>query len=116
MKQKLLKAFPILIALAAISLICAPLVMLPGCTAPQQRIAVNTLYSTHVTVDGAFTSYVGLAMAGKVATNGVPAAAAAYRQFQIEYNLAVELVAGNTNASAPASVTAAASKVLSLTQ
>lgn len=110
------KFFILACFLAACGLATLPLAMVPGCTAPQQRITVNTLYSTHVTVDGAFTGYMSAVLAGKVATNGVPTVAQAYRDFQTAYNLAVEFVSGNTNAATPPGVTSAAAKVLSLTQ
>jgi hypothetical protein len=109
--KKLLLVF----GFAALALAVPLTLVTPGCTAPQQRIAVNTLFSTHTAVDGAFSSYMSLVLAGKVATNGVPGAAAAYRAFQVEYNLAVQTVAGNTNAAAPVSVTTAAAKVLTAT-
>jgi hypothetical protein len=86
-----------------------------GCTAPQQRVAFNSLYTTHVTVDGAVASYFALVAQGSLPTNDVPALAQDYREFQTAFNLALEIVANNTNAPAPPSVVNAASKVLAIT-
>ena len=108
-------------ALAALCFIVAacvvPMTISPttGCTAPQQRVSVNTLYTTHVTVDAAFTSYMVLVLKGQLTTNNVPQVADAYRDFQEAFNVAVSLVQGNTNAPVSPAVTAAATKVLSLT-
>ncbi len=101
--------------LAVAVTIALPITLIQGCTAPQQRVAFNSLYTTHVTVDGAVASYFALVAQGSLPTNDVPALAQDYREFQTAFNLALEVVANNTNAPAPATVVNAASKVLAIT-
>ena len=106
--RKLLFLIPL-----AISLAMAPSIV-TGCkhTPTQQKVAVNTLLSLHLTVDAALDGYLDLVRNGTLATNAVPKVLASYTQFQIAFNSAVLLVASNTNSAAPPNVGEAATSFL----
>lgn len=78
--------------------------ILIGCTMNQQKISYNTLYSVEKVTQGAYKSYLGLAVSGKVATNDVPKVSQAYNKFQVSMVVALDSVQFNTNALAPVSL------------
>lgn len=87
-----------------------------GCTTSQKRVAYDTLYSSHIATDAAFSSYILLVWQGSLPTNGVPAAAQAYRDFQTVFKAALFAARWDTNSIAPPNVVEAASKVTALTK
>lgn len=80
-----------------------PMLTTIGCktTPTQQKIAVNTLFSLHTTVDVALDGYLDLVNKHLLVTNSVSKVLNAYLTFQSVYNGAVVFVANNTNAVAP---------------
>lgn len=99
---------------AAISIGMMPLSQ--GCAGGPRRAAYNTLYSTHVATDAAFSSYILLVWQGSLPTNGVPAAAQAYRDFQTAFKAALFAARWDTNSATPPNVAEASSKVLTATK
>lgn len=101
----------ITILILAVSITTAPIIT-TGCRTPSsQKIAVNTLYSLHKTADVAMDSYLDLIVQNKITTNNLGRVLKAYDDFQVTYRLAVVIVIGDTNATAPATVLAAASNL-----
>ena len=82
-----------------------------ACNTTQQGVAVKSLASTHDAANTAYTAYMGLVLDKKVATNGVPAVAEAYRIYQTAFGLAVVAVTSSTNSPVPQSVYDAAAKL-----
>lgn len=72
-----------------------------GCTAPQQRIAYNTLYSVEKTAATSVDAYFDAVVAGRASADGVPRVSAAYNRFRLSLLLALDAVQFNTNALAP---------------
>lgn len=97
----------------ALALFTAP-VTFYGCkTQPNTQLtAIKTLSSSHVLADSALQTFYALVLEGKVSTNTVPAVSQHYREYQVVYNAALAIVAGNTNAPAPANVLDAQTKFL----
>lgn len=99
----------ITLAILAVALIGMPALVTTGCKAPtQQKLALNTITSSHQAVDFALDSYLDLVLNKKLATNGVPAVMQSYGVYQSAYNAALTLVLGNTNAPAPPELNKAA--------
>lgn len=100
--------------IACLLLACAiitPVAITTGCRVPsQQKFAVNTITTTHLAVDAALDSYLDLVVAGKIATNSVPAVMASYGVYQLTYNSALVVVLNNSNAPAPPALSDAAVK------
>ena len=98
--------------LIAVMVAVAVSLTLPSCAFLQkpttQRVAVNTLFSTHKAVDLVLDGYLDLIVKGQLVTNSLPKVAAKYDNFQAAFRLAVVVVAGDTNAVAPPTVTDAA--------
>lgn len=70
-----------------------------GCRTPsQQRRTFNTIWSLASVVDTSYKSYLDLVISGNLPTNSVPKVSRAYANFQLDLNVALLLVAGNSNA------------------
>jgi len=96
----------------SLAVIGGALLLLCGCGTPSvQRQAVNTLYTVHKSVDTAYDTYLDLVVAKVAPVSGVRNVNKEYNNFQLVYNAAVTIVAGNTNAPAPPNVLEAAGKV-----
>lgn len=110
------KSYPSL-AFAMIALLSVNLAFIgiSGCTTSAQRVTYNTLYSTHVAVDSAFSGYMSSVIIGTTPTNNVPKAAQAYREFQSVFNTAIAVAQFNTNAPASGVVLESATKVFTAT-
>ena len=78
--------------------------VLAGCTTSQQRVAANTLSSTHDVVQGGVEAYYLASAKGLAPTNGIAVVAKAYSKFQSVYVVAVDFAQNNTNALAPANL------------
>lgn len=101
------------ILIAAIILAFGLVIIEGGCTTPSsQTVAYNTLATTGLTANAAFTAYMDLVVKGKVATNSVPNIAAAYNDFQAAYGAALTLAQFNPNAIAPSNVVASANSLV----
>lgn len=106
MKHKLL------IIVAALALWSAPLII-TSCKAPTaQSVTYKTLASVGAGVDASVKAYFDGVVRGTIKTNGVPAVARAYSNFQLAYGTAVQLARGGaTNVVVWAHVTEAGAAV-----
>ena len=75
-----------------------------GCTASQQRVSYNTLYSVEKTASTAVDGYFDAVVAGRASADGVARVSDAFNKFQASFLLALDAVQFNTNALAPESV------------
>jgi len=82
------------------------------CSPSAQTTAYNTLATTGITVNTAYTTYLNLVVTGKVATNSVPAVSQAYNDFQTAYGAALTIAQFNPNAIAPSNVVASANALV----
>lgn len=77
-----------------------------ACTTSSQRVVHNTLYSLEVSTTTAHDAFLDQVVKGQVKTNGVPAVANAYNQFQGHMRLAIVAAQFNWTNPAPAELTA----------
>lgn len=103
-------AVPFLLFLLAIGLCSLP----QGCTTTQQTTAYKTLYSLESSTTATYQGYLDLVIKGTVATNDVPKVAKAYNAFHAGALVALDAVAYNTNALAPANLVIEAQDVVNL--
>lgn len=94
--------------LAALSLA----VLLTACQLTNQTIAYRSLASVETSTVAAFDSYLTAVAKGKVSTNAVPKISKDFQAFQDAMRTATLLVQGNTNAVAPANLTAQSATLL----
>lgn len=97
---------PLLLLLAALAV--------AGCTATQQRISYNTLFSVEHSVTAAVDAYDSAVISGAVPTNAVPLVSRGYNQFQASMLIALDAVQFNTNAIAPPSLVVEAQDLVNL--
>lgn len=88
-------------------------VFLAGCSTPTSTVTYDTLATTGVTVNSAYSAYLDLVVKGTVPTNSVPAISAAFNDFQGLYAAALAVAQFNPTNPAPANVAAAASNLVS---
>lgn len=101
-------------ALLLILALLSPVALTTGCKNPtQQKLAVNTITSTHQAVDFLLDSYLDLVVAKQIPTNSVPTVLQSYATYQSAYNAALVIVLGNTNAPAPPALSDAAANFTS---
>lgn len=91
-----------------------PAFLLTGCTATQQRVSYNTLFSVEHSVSAAVDAYDGAVISGSVPTNAVPLVSRAFNQFQASMLIALDAVQFNTNAIAPPALAVEAQDLIHL--
>src|ERR1017187_4984177 len=80
------------------------LIILVGCTTPQQRVVYNTIATVEQTATLAVDDYFTLVINGTVTTNGVPVIAKSFNSFQKAAKLAADADEAGTNALASSSL------------
>lgn len=103
----------LLLSCALLSLPVAS-VTLTSCTATQQRIAYNSLYSTGVAVNAAYAGYNDAVVQGKASFS--PNVAKSYNDFQAAFLVAVTAAQNNPKAVAPQNVVDLANAVYAAIQ
>ncbi len=100
----------ILLSLALCAFAIQPVVT--SCKAPTaQRVTYNTLASIGSATDAAVKGYFDAVVHGTVKTNGVPAVAKAYSNFQLAFGTALVLANNDTNAVVSSGVATASAAV-----
>lgn len=95
-------------------LILSLLIVCAGCTATQQKVTYNTIYSVEVSTKAAYDSYLTLVVKGQTTTNFVPQVTKVFNDFQAGAILATVATQNNTNALAPSSLIDEANAVINL--
>lgn len=96
------------------ALILSLLIVCAGCTATQQKIAYNTIYSVEVSTKATYDGYLTLVVKGQLPTNSVPQVTKVFNDFQASATLATVATQNNTNALAPSSLVDEANAVINL--
>lgn len=82
--------------------------LLTACQLTNQTTQYKTLASVETTTVAAFDGFLTAVAKGKVSTNSVPQISKDFKSFQDAMRTATLLVQGNTNAAAPAELSAQA--------
>jgi hypothetical protein len=106
------KSLTIIAALVAVCFLGS--VIITGCTAPQQQVTFNTLYTVEHATVSAYDGYIELVIAGTVPTNGVPVVSKAFNAFQQSFLIALDVAQFNTNAIAPPSLVMESQNVINI--
>lgn len=85
-----------------------------ACNTTQQTVAYKSIASLEQGATSSYDAYCGLVINRALPTNGVPAASAAFQHFQDSAKLATLLAMNNTNALAPAQLSAEEAQFLTL--
>lgn len=104
--------------LLALALLAVPLTLplyTAGCKSPNaETAAYKTLWSLEASTKAAVDSYFLLVIRGNVSTNDVPKVSKAFDNFQKSMLLAIQLAAGNTNATAPVALQLQSAELVNL--
>jgi len=105
----------LLTALFAISLLTATVSLPLACVGPTaEKRTYNTIYTLQQTAITAYDAYIGGVIDGKIPTNGVPRVSKAFNVFQATSVLALDAAQWNTNATAPANLSALSLDLLNI--